>query len=134
MDGRPFMGPNLHKAPPGAFTSFHQVGHGTVDSSHLNIEGFNEVIMMRRMDEIHKRHALYLLTCGDRRKGVQLEYDALYGSPHQDVSARVMPFSRITGKCILSHVPSFLIYSGRKATLAGSYCHPKLQAVQVSLL
>jgi len=93
------MGPNLYKTPPGAFTHFHQDGHGTVDSGHLNIEGFNEVVMMRRMDELHKRHALHLLTCSDRRKGAPLNYDALYGLPHHDVSDNSIIL--VTVKCIL---------------------------------
>lgn len=70
----------------GGFTHFHQDGHGTVDSGHLCIEGYNEVIMLARMDEINKKHALHLLTCSDRRKGKDLNFDALYGLPHNDVS------------------------------------------------
>ena len=86
MDGRPFMGPNLYQTPPGGFTQFHQDGHGTVDSGHLCLEGYNEVVMLRRMDEVHKEHALHFLKCNERREGSELQYDALYGLPHHDVS------------------------------------------------
>ncbi len=80
------MGPNLYISPPGGFTHFHQDGHGTVDSGHFCCMGYNEVVMLTRMDEAHKKHALHILTCNDRRVGRRLRYDALYGLPHHDVS------------------------------------------------
>jgi hypothetical protein len=58
---RPFMGPNLYITPPGAFTWFHEDGHGTVDSGHQCLAGRNEVVMLRRMDEAHKAAALRML-------------------------------------------------------------------------
>lgn len=78
------MGPNLYLTPPGSYTHFHQDGHGTVDSGHLCLRGYNEVVMLRRMDEIHKQHALHLLTGSDRRRN-PIYYDGLYGLPHSDV-------------------------------------------------
>ena len=85
-NGRPFMGPNYYQTFPGSFTHFHQDGYGTVDSGHLCIEGYNEVIMLRRMDDDHKRHALSILQCDDGRKGDPEAFDALYGLPHHNVS------------------------------------------------
>jgi len=41
------MGPNLYITPPASFTHFHQDGHGTVDSGHLCLAGFNEVVMLK---------------------------------------------------------------------------------------
>ena len=61
-NARPFMGPNLYVTPPAAFTHFHQDGHGTVDSGHLCLNGYNEVVMLRRLTERHKKHALLVLT------------------------------------------------------------------------
>ena len=52
----------------------HQDGHGTVDSGHLVIAGYNEVIMLRRLPERHKQHAM-------RDMG---NYDAIYKLPHGD--------------------------------------------------
>ncbi len=83
--GRLFMGPNLHVTPPGSFTHFHQDGHGTADSGHMCIDAYNEVIMLRRMSEDHKRQALHYLHYDDRRRNA-IQYDALYGLPHYDVS------------------------------------------------
>ena len=40
---------NVDFTPPAASTHFHQDGHGTVDSGHLCLSGFNEVIMLRRV-------------------------------------------------------------------------------------
>ena len=59
--GRPFMGPNLYLTLPASFTQFHQYGNGTVDSGHVCLKGYNEVVLLRRLTEGHKRHALWLL-------------------------------------------------------------------------
>ena len=85
VNGRPFMGPNFYVTPPASFTHFHQDGHGTVDSGHICLSGFNEVVMLRRMPEQHKKRALYILNEGDKRKGKNRStYDGLYGFPHGD--------------------------------------------------
>lgn len=83
VNGRPFMGPNVYITPPASFTHFHQDGHGTVDSGHFCVSGYNEVILLRRLTERHKRHALRLLTGGDR-KGAPHTFEALYNLPHGD--------------------------------------------------
>ncbi len=80
-DARPFMGPNLYVTPPASFTHFHQDGHGTVDSGHLCISGFNEVVMLRRLTERHKKHALWILS-GKKEGGYH--FDGLYSMPHGD--------------------------------------------------
>ena len=72
------MGPNLYITPPGSITHFHQDGHGSVDSGHQCIQGYNEVVMLRRLPEIHKKNAMNIL-CGN------LDYDALLGLPHRNV-------------------------------------------------
>ena len=59
--------------------SFHF--SGTVDSGHLCLSGCNEVIMLRRMPERNKKHALYLLNGKEENR---TSYDALYGLPHGD--------------------------------------------------
>merc|ERR1712151_277541 len=83
--GRPFMGPNIYITPPSSFTHFHQDGYGTVDSIHVCLSGYNEVVIVRRMTEERKRHALYLLKGGDRFDiSSQRTYDGLYGLPHGD--------------------------------------------------
>lgn len=68
------MGPNLYLTP-GGFTSFHQDGHGTVDSGHTCMSGFNEVVMLRRLPEKHKLHAMSYL----HRQGQH----AMYQLPHE---------------------------------------------------
>ena len=47
-------------------------------------EGIQEVVMLRRMDEGRKQHALHLLT-GDDRRRAPINFDGLYGLPHDDV-------------------------------------------------
>jgi len=71
------MGPNLYVTPPASFTHFHQDGHGTVDSGHQCLQGYNEVVMIRRMPEIHKKHALHILHG-------KTTYNAFYSFPHGD--------------------------------------------------
>eukprot|EP00934_Nitzschia_sp_Nitz4_P008353 Nitzschia sp. Nitz4//scaffold74_size92883//47486//53507//NITZ4_004826-RA/size92883-augustus-gene-0.13-mRNA-1//-1//CDS//3329557604//8343//frame0 len=85
-DARPTMGPNMYVTPPSTFTHFHQDGHGSVDSGHLVISGYNEVVMLRRMTERHKRHALWILTgkTSPADKATQKYFDGLYSEPHED--------------------------------------------------
>jgi hypothetical protein len=66
---RPFMGPNMYITPGGGFTLLHQDGHGTVDSGHLLVSGYNEVVMLRRLPERHKVAACQSLPpVGDEKK------------------------------------------------------------------
>lgn len=108
-EARPFMGPNLYVSkdwrfrffhflsfahlscfhichlqmtPPASFTYFHQDGNGTVDSGHLCVSGYNEIVMLRRLTERHKKHALGLLTSDN--KNPDTFFDGLYGQPHSD--------------------------------------------------
>jgi hypothetical protein len=83
---RPFMGPNLYITPPSSFTHFHQDGHGTVDSGHLCIHGYNEVVMLRRLTERHKKHALWILSgkLTSESESTTRFFDGLYSEPHSD--------------------------------------------------
>jgi hypothetical protein len=72
---RPFMGPNMYITPGGGFTQLHQDGHGTCDSGHLALSGYNEVVMLRRLPERHKANACKALS-------KDLAYDGMYGLPH----------------------------------------------------
>lgn len=57
---------------------FHfQHTQGTVDSGHFCLSGYNEVLMIRRIVERHKIHAVELLM----GKELPAE-DILYGLPH----------------------------------------------------
>ncbi len=79
------MGPNLYITPGGGFTHLHQDGHGTVDSGHTVLAGYNEVVMLRRLTERHKRNACSMVS------GTMFgptSYDALYGLPHGDDQVR----------------------------------------------
>ena len=82
VNGRPSMGPNFYVTPPASFTAFHQDGHGTVDSGHVCLSGHNEVVMLRRMPEDNKLHAMRILS-EDNTDG-DGSYNALYGLPHLD--------------------------------------------------
>ena len=86
--GRPFMGPNLYITPPGSYTIFHQDGHGTVDSGHLCLSGYNEVIILRRLTETHKKNAMKILNGNDYPVD-----DALYHLPHAE---------RTVSRCLIS--------------------------------
>ena len=55
-----------------------------VDSGHLCCRGYNEVVMLRRLPERHKHHALKLLT------GTSTSSSFLYGKPHDMVRYMIM--------------------------------------------
>lgn len=74
----------MYVAPPPSFTGFHQDGHGTVDSAHHVLSGYNEVVMLRRMPERHKKNALMLLSNPQATKSEQRYFDGLYSEPHGD--------------------------------------------------
>jgi hypothetical protein len=82
------MGPNLYITPPGSYTIFHQDGHGTVDSGHLCLSGYNEVIILRRLTETHKKNAMKILNGNDYPVD-----DALYHLPHAE---------RTVSRCLIS--------------------------------
>lgn len=79
----PFLGPNLYVSTGGGFTTLHQDGHGTVDSGHCNVSGYNEVIMLRRMPECYKRLAVKLVPSQNSAVAMQ-RFDPLYSHPHDD--------------------------------------------------
>ena len=56
------MGPNLYVTPPGSYTDFHLDGFGTVDSGHLCLSGYNEVVMLRRLNADDQKKAMEILT------------------------------------------------------------------------
>jgi len=111
MNGRPSMGPNFYVTPPASFTAFHQDGHGTVDSGHVCLSGHNEVIMLRRMPEENKLHAMSILSGGKDGDG---SYNALYGLPHLDGFSHfpLWPTKDAIEKCEeMNYAPSVFILS-----------------------
>ena len=58
----------------------HQDGYGTVDSGHTVLQGYNEVILLRRIPQDHKSKAISqfpeLVEAGSTPEAV------LYGLPH----------------------------------------------------
>ena len=95
QNGRPDLGPNIYITPPGSFTHFHQDGHGTVDSGHYCLSGYNEVVMTRRLTERAKRHALHLLTGAYKMKKGS-SFDGLYDLPHADLLGE----KRLPSQCL----------------------------------
>jgi len=77
------MGPNMHVTPPGAFTHLHQDGNGTLDLAHFCLSGCNEVVMLRRLTERHKSHAISLLNR-------TVNYDVLGALSHGDGLVRLI--------------------------------------------
>jgi hypothetical protein len=70
------MGPNSYVTPGGGFTQTHQDGHGTVNSGHVCLSGYNEVIMLRRLPTRHKERAMEILKSGGAER-----YN-LWNEPH----------------------------------------------------
>jgi len=50
------------------------------------VSGYNEVVVLRRLTERHKKHALWLLTGGMATNGKKTKqyFDGLYSEPHGD--------------------------------------------------
>ncbi len=44
------FGPLIYAGVGGAFTPFHEDGLGTVDSGHLCLTGYNDVVILRRLE------------------------------------------------------------------------------------
>lgn len=72
----------------GGYTQLHQDGHGTVESGHTVVAGYNEVVMLRRLPEVHKKKACMIMPGIDPTKPLNAE-NILYGFPHDDVEEGV---------------------------------------------
>lgn len=68
----------------GGYTQVHQDGHGTVDSGHSNLSGFNEVVMLRRLPECHKLQACKLIPTMSGECSDDDAISTLYKLPHDD--------------------------------------------------
>jgi hypothetical protein len=86
----PVLGPNLYLTSPGAFTQLHQDGHGTVDSGHFNMCGYNEVVMLRRLTERHKIEACKLMRYPTGLTASATRYDPVNGLPHDEAEVSVI--------------------------------------------
>jgi hypothetical protein len=84
------MGPSLYTGPPGPHTHLHQDGLGSVDSAHLCISGYNEVVILRRLPEQHKRNAISLLF-DLKEEDDTFVIGLMYGEPHDNL-VRTSPF------------------------------------------
>lgn len=69
----------MYISPGGAFTHFHLDGHGTVDSGHYVVDGFNEVVILSRLPERHKFNAVDIMN-----NTLKSNYSPLYNLPHND--------------------------------------------------
>lgn len=68
---------------PGAFTQMHQDGRGTVDSGHVVLSGYNDVVKLRRIPERHKQFVNSMLKrCGSAT--TEKPYDSVNGIPHAE--------------------------------------------------
>jgi hypothetical protein len=68
----------------GGYTQVHQDGHGTVDSGHSNLCGFNEVVMLRRLPECHKLQACQKIPTLANDISEEEAVNCLYKLPHDD--------------------------------------------------
>lgn len=112
----------MYVTPPASFTHFHQDGHGTVDSGHLCLNGYNEVIMLRRLTERHKKHALMILTgnLNDNKVLNHTYFDGLYQVPHGDELVRKKHIALERNILKNLTLTSFIFIIGREASMANS--------------
>lgn len=64
-------------------TDHHRDGNGVVDSGHLNLHGFNEVVILRRLPEHHLERAM------------KLSGGCLYQLPHDRKKSNKWPTTTI---------------------------------------
>ena len=62
------------------------------------MSGYNEVVMLRRLNEKHKENALQILNGGESTDSPPV-YDALYGLPHSDGEKPPWPSHHMIEKC-----------------------------------
>jgi hypothetical protein len=96
----PYYRPNFYISVPQAFTQFHQDGFGTVDSGHLCLSGYNEIVILDRIPEEHKRNALDIFQNPKKNKGSR-RFDGMYGLPHCDGDKPEWPTNDMIEKCNL---------------------------------
>ena len=53
---------NCDEPLAGGSTDWHRDGNGTVDSGHINLHGYNEVVILRRLPEEHHENAMTICT------------------------------------------------------------------------
>ena len=63
----------------------HQDGHGTVDSGHTCISGYNEIVILRRLPEQHKLRACSMMPSREQVNVEQQAKNMLYKLPHADL-------------------------------------------------
>jgi hypothetical protein len=137
---QPFMGPNLYVTPGNTYTSLHQDGLGTVDSGHSCLFGTNEVLMLRRMPEIHKRKLCAMVPSITKGvSAIDLSENTMYGLPHEDgrVDKQKWPTSQLVDqwrnmKYVTKQRENHLCSSGTHAFDHHS-CYSQLLSVRLSL-
>ena len=67
----------------GGYSDIHEDGYGTVDSGHINLHGYNEIVILRRLPDIHKINAA-------RRLGVK----TMETLPHDRVTPLKWPTTK----------------------------------------
>ena len=75
----------LKRIEGGGYTQIHQDGHGTVDSGHSCITGFNEIVITRRLPEQHKLRACSMMPSREPVNVEQQAKNMLYKLPHEDM-------------------------------------------------
>ena len=99
------------------------------------MKGYNEVVMLRRLTERHKQHALWLLTKDRSKENDMKFYDGLYQLPHDDglVSTLTPLLSPMFFPSVDLTASFFREYNtGREACLAKQRVHRRLQTNGVS--
>jgi hypothetical protein len=68
----------------GGFTQVHQDGHGTVDSGHSCLLGYNEVVILRRLPDCHKHNACRMVPSLKECTADEKAHNMLFRLPHDD--------------------------------------------------
>lgn len=97
------MGPYLFITRPGPITTFHKDGFGSVDSGHLCLSGYNEIIMFPSLADWQEKKVLEI--CGENAKSAFTE-------PHETTGVSFIssePFVVVLVFILSSHIIFYVL-------------------------
>ena len=117
---RPLLGPLAFLGPSEAVTPIHEDGGGTVDSGHLNVQGYNQILIFPRMTGDQRKVAREIM-CLDESMGWKTR-DNLW--PKVDMLRRLLVQRIIPVSVVLSPGELLHINKGRLHCFMKAFAQP----------
>jgi hypothetical protein len=113
---RPFIGPLAYLGPSEAVTPIHEDGGGTVDSAHLNVQGYNQILIFPRMEGDPGQMAKKIMGLNESMRWENGEN--LWPTPdmlRRLLAVRIIPFSVVLSPGELLHINKGRLHCFMKA-------------------